>query len=97
MEKDRIFPILGRMGELKMTASEFGAKMKIGRTRCHLLVNGEREFKASEIQRACEILKIEAVDIPRYFFAPDVSKKGNLQEENFQKVNCIGEGVTANA
>lgn len=97
MEKDRIFPILGRMGELKLTASEFGARMGIGRTRCHMLVNGEREFKASEIKRACEILKIEAVDIPRYFFTPEYSKTETRHNKRVLNGIYNGEGVLENA
>lgn len=82
MENAKTFPILGRMGELKMTASEFGKRMGICRTRCHLLVNGERDFKASEIKKACEILGIKSEDIPKYFFANDNSKSDKPIVEN---------------
>lgn len=91
------YPILGRLGELKMTATEFGKKMGIGRTRCHMLVNGEREFKSSEIKKACEILKIANVDIPRYFFAPEYSKTEVKTSNVAQNGKCKGEGGSANA
>ena len=59
----------GRLAEVGMTLSEFAENMGFSRPTARRKVDGEVEFNAAEIKRACYILTISTNDIPTYFFA----------------------------
>ena len=59
----------GRMVECGYTLTSFADAMKLSRPSMRKKLNGSVEFKASEIERARSLLRIEKSDISVYFFA----------------------------
>lgn len=62
----------GRIVEMGFTMESFSEAVGISRPSLRAKLSGAREFKASEIQRSCDVLSISRRDIGEYFFAPDV-------------------------
>ena len=60
--------IRGRLAEIGMTLSEFAENMGFSRPTARRKVDGEVEFKAPEIKRACDVLRIPFSEIETYFF-----------------------------
>ena len=58
----------GRMAEIGMTMSAFAENMGLSRPTARRKVDGEVQFLAAEIKRACTILSIPLTEIETYFF-----------------------------
>ncbi len=67
--------LLGKIKEVCKTQDIFADKLGISRTALNLRLNNKADFKAKEIKKACEILKIPVSDIPIYFFCTESSEK----------------------
>lgn len=50
------------------TQAVFAAKMALSERTVSMKMNGKRDWKQSEIKKACELLNIEETEIPLYFF-----------------------------
>lgn len=61
--------LLGRIKELELTQVDFAKKIGISATSANLTLNNKRDFRQEEITKACAVLRIEASEIPDYFFA----------------------------
>ena len=61
--------LMGRIVEKFRTQARFSAEMGMSERTLSLKINNKRDFKQDEIIKACEILEIEHMDIPAYFFA----------------------------
>jgi transcriptional regulator with XRE-family HTH domain len=59
----------GRLAEIGMTLSDFAEKMGLSRPTARKKVDGETQFLAAEIKRACDILEIPLSEIETYFFS----------------------------
>lgn len=72
----------GRIVEKEGTQRQFAEKMNLSKQTLSLKLNGKREWKQCEIEKACTILDINNADIPGYFFNYMVKKteSGNLVE-----------------
>lgn len=77
--------IRGKLGALRMSMSEFAEQMKISKNRAYAIVDGKRAYKVTEIEKACQLLKIPSEEIPKYFFgtlkAPE-REESEREEEN---------------
>lgn len=62
----------GRIKEMCGTQDEFATRLGIGRVSLSQRLNNQLEFTQDEMFRACDVLEIERVDIPLYFFVPEV-------------------------
>lgn len=62
----------GRIIEMGYTITGFSDAAKISRPCFRNKINGRSEFKASEIERICNLLEIPHTEIGDYFFAPTV-------------------------
>lgn len=60
--------LLGRITEKLSTRACFSEKMGLSERTISLKLNGKIGWKQEEIIKACEILSIDAQDIPEYFF-----------------------------
>ena len=60
--------LLGRMIECGYNRSSFSKAMNFSRPTLNNKLNNHTEFLASEIKKACEVLKIDTKEIPEYFF-----------------------------
>ena len=58
----------GRIKEICGTQDVFADMLGIGRVSLSKRLNNLLEFSQDEIYKSCEILKINPVDIPTYFF-----------------------------
>ena len=50
------------------TLAKFADLLGMSRTTLSLKLNNFSSFTSDEISKACELLDIEALDIPKYFF-----------------------------
>ncbi len=66
--------LLGKIKEVCKTQDAFADKMGISRTALNLRLNNKADFKAKEMKKACEVLKISVSDIPIYFFCTESSE-----------------------
>lgn len=64
--------LLGRIVEQMGTQSNFANKMGVSERSISLKLNGKVGWKQTEIAKACQILSIDAEEIPQYFFALQV-------------------------
>ena len=64
--------LLGRIKEIFKKQANFAAKMPMSERSLSLKLNNKRDWKQTEIDRACELLFIQAVEIGEYFFAHNV-------------------------
>ena len=67
--------LLGRIVEKVGTQSKFADKMGLSERTVSLKLNGRVEWKQGEISSACQILDIQDVEIPAYFFALGVQRR----------------------
>lgn len=64
--------LLGRIVECCGAQSKFAEAMGLSERTISLKLNNKIDFKQDEIRRACEILHINAAEIPAYFFTVQV-------------------------
>ena len=64
----------GRIKEMCGTQEAFADQMGMNRATLSQKLNNKTPFTQPEIDKACGILRIEAKEIPVYFFTPDVVK-----------------------
>lgn len=62
----------GRIREIFDTQSAFADAMGISAITLSAKLNNKGQWKSSEIDKACELLKIAKEEIPIYFFTPKV-------------------------
>ena len=62
----------GRIREIFDTQSAFAEAMGISAITLSAKLNNKVQWKSSEIDKACELLKIAKEEIPIYFFTPKV-------------------------
>ncbi len=61
--------LLGRIIEKFGTRSKYARAFGLSERSMSLKLTGQRPFKQPEIQKSCELLDINASEIPSYFFA----------------------------
>lgn len=61
--------LLGRIVEKIGTQSEFAKRMGLSERTVSLKLNGKVGWKQNEIADACNVLDIQDMEIPIYFFA----------------------------
>lgn len=66
--------LLGKIKEVCRTQDVFADKLGISRTALNLRLNNKSDFKAREMRKACDVLKIPVADIPVYFFCTESSE-----------------------
>lgn len=66
--------LTGRIIEIFGTQQKFAKAMKLSEHSVSEKLNSKKGWKQMEIHRACTILRIEAAEIPIYFFTPKVQK-----------------------
>lgn len=62
----------GLITEKFQTRRNFGKAMNLSERSISLKMNGEREWKQSQIDRACKVLGIQESEICNYFFKAQV-------------------------
>lgn len=62
----------GKIKEVCGTQDEFARRLNIGRVSLSQRLNNQLEFSQKEIFSACDILGINYLDIPTYFFTEEV-------------------------
>lgn len=65
-----------------ITITALADKMGISRQSMYLKMSGERDFKTSEVEKLCEILRLTAEERALVFFAQQVDKTDNLAAAN---------------
>ena len=63
-----------RIGALRMSLTSFAELMGLSRSTARKKLDGEIQFKAKEIIRACEVLQIPYEEAHLYFFDSFVAK-----------------------
>lgn len=58
----------GKIREVYGTQEKFAIQLGIGQVSLSKRLTGELDFKQSEIERACKLLKIQPSEITLYFF-----------------------------
>lgn len=58
----------GKIREVFSTEERFAKQMNLSTVSLSFKLNGKREWTQQEINKACELLKLEREDIPEYFF-----------------------------
>ena len=61
-----------RTVEMELMGKDVAAALQMSASTYSIKLNGKAEFSQSEIRKICEVLQIEAADIPVYFFAERV-------------------------
>lgn len=64
--------VRGKIKEVFGTQSAFADAMGISAITLSAKLNNKVQWKSSEIDKACELLKIAKEEIPIYFFTPKV-------------------------
>lgn len=64
----------GRIKEVFGTQDKFAKALGIGRVSLSQRLNNYLDFSQSEIDKACELLKLSKEEIPKYFFTIEVQK-----------------------
>lgn len=62
--------LTGKIKEVCGKQSEFAIKMGWSERTASLKLNCIRDWKQSEMEKACDILGFDIVEIPIYFFTP---------------------------
>lgn len=62
----------GRIAEMGYSLSSFSKAINISRPCLRKRINGFTDFRASEIENICAVLKITRAEIREYFFTGDV-------------------------
>lgn len=58
----------GKIKEVFVTQENFANTLGIGRTSLSFRLNNKQEFSQNEIKKSIDILKLNDIDIPVYFF-----------------------------
>ena len=66
-----------KIDEIKIPITTIAEKMGISRQTFYLKISGQREFKASEIEKICDILRLTDDEKSSIFFADRVDKSDN--------------------
>ena len=66
-----------KIKEINIPKSTIAKKMGISRQALYMKMKGDIEFKASEMESLCEILRLTAAEKSTIFFADEVYKNGN--------------------
>ena len=66
-----------KIDEIKIPITTIAEKMGISRQTFYLKISGQREFKASEIEKICDILRLTDDEKSSIFFADRVDKNVN--------------------
>lgn len=66
-----------KIDEIKIPITTIAEKMGISRQTFYLKMSGQREFKASEIEKICDILRLTDDEKNSIFFADRVDKSDN--------------------
>ena len=66
-----------KIDEIKIPITTIAEKMGISRQSLYLKMNGQRDFKASEIEKICGILRLTDLEKSLIFFADKVDKTDN--------------------
>lgn len=66
-----------KIDEIKIPITTIAKKMGISRQTFYLKMSGQREFKASEIEKICDILRLTDDEKSSIFFADRVDKSDN--------------------
>jgi transcriptional regulator with XRE-family HTH domain len=66
-----------KINEIKIPITSIAEKMGVSRQTLYLKMNGHREFKTSEIEKLCEILRLTNDEKSLIFFADRVDKNVN--------------------
>ena len=66
-----------KIDEIKIPITTIAEKMGISRQTFYLKMSGQREFKASEIEKICDILRLTDDEKSSIFFADRVDKTDN--------------------
>lgn len=64
----------GRIREIAGTQDKFAQSIGIGRVSLSQRLTGKLEFTQGEIKKSCDVLGIDLVEIPTYFFTQKVQK-----------------------
>lgn len=64
----------GRMAEKGYTLTDLSKTVHLSRPSLRNKINGEVDFKVSEIERLCDALEIKRGEVVGYFFAANVPK-----------------------
>ena len=67
-----------KIDEIGIPVTTIADKIGISRQSLYLKMNGEREFKTSEVTKLCDILRLTDTEKSRIFFADRVDKNGNI-------------------
>ena len=82
--------IKGRIVEMGYTLSNFSDALNISRPCLRKKINGQSDFKVSEIEKICELLKISRSEIGNYFFTQNVPVLETLAHKK-NNVNIQGD------
>lgn len=66
-----------RIDEIKIPITTIAERMGISRQSLYLKIKGEREFKASEVSKLCDILRLTDEEKTLVFFADKVDNTVN--------------------
>lgn len=66
-----------KIDEIKIPITTIAEKMGISRQTFYLKMSGQREFKPSEIEKICDILRLTDDEKSSIFFADRVDKSDN--------------------
>lgn len=66
-----------KIDEIKIPITTIAEKMGISRQTFYLKMSGQREFKASEIEKICDILRLTDDEKSSIFFSDRVDKSDN--------------------
>lgn len=63
----------GRIREICQSETNFAKEMDINRSTLSSRLNNKSDFSATEITKACQVLKISTDEVGEYFFKDQVS------------------------
>lgn len=64
----------GKIREIFKTQDNFAEAMELSTTSLSAKLNNKVEWKPTEMNKACDLLKIDKEDIPVYFFTLEVQE-----------------------
>lgn len=64
--------LIGKIVEVFGTRAVFARQMNWSERTCSLKLNGKVDWRQDEMVKACDLLGIQHIDIPDYFFALEV-------------------------
>ena len=70
-----------KINEINIPITAIAEKMGISRQSLYLKLDGQRDFRASEMEKMCEILRLTNEEKSCIFFANEVDKNANLGKE----------------